>query len=61
MLVGKLKHELDKKGITIYRLSKLTSIKYELLRRVFTNERKLSADELLKIIDATEIDFEKLK
>ena len=55
-----LKAELESKGISIYRLSKLTGIKYELLRRVFQNERKLTADELLLVLRKTGIAFENM-
>ena len=50
MTVKKLKGVLDSKGISLYKLSRLTGIKYELLRRTFNEKRKLTADE----IDAVE-------
>ena len=56
-----LKKALETKGITVYKAAKLTGIKYELLRRVFCGERKLSADELLLILEKCEIDLEKVK
>lgn len=51
----KLNDILKEKNITIYKLSKLTGIKYELLRRVFARERKLSADEFVLILEKTGI------
>lgn len=51
----KLNDILREKNITIYKLSKLTGIKYELLRRVFARERKLSADEFVLILEKTGI------
>ena len=44
MLISKLKKEMQENDISIYKLSKLTGIKYELLRRVFVGQRKLSAE-----------------
>lgn len=61
MVVDKLRKELMKKSITYYKLSQMTNIKYELLRRVFNGNRKLSADELLLILDKTSISFEDIK
>lgn len=61
MLISKLKNELQKNGISIYRLSQLTGMKYELLRRVFIGKRKLSAEELLLILDKTNIEFGNIK
>lgn len=40
------------KGISIYQLSKLTGIRYELLRRSINENRVLSADELIAIAGA---------
>ena len=61
MVTEKLKKELKISGISIYQLSKLTQIRYELLRRVFHGTRKLSADEFLLILERTGIDFDKVK
>ncbi len=59
--IDRLKRELEEKGITIYKAAKLIGIKYELLRRVFCGERKLSADEFLLILEKCDIDFKKVK
>lgn len=61
MLISKLKKEMQENDISIYKLSKLTGIKYELLRRVFVGQRKLSAEELLLILDKTSIEFSNIK
>lgn len=61
MLISKLKKEMQENDISIYKLSKLTGIKYELLRRVFVGQRKLSAEELLLILDKTNIEFSNIK
>ena len=60
-MINKLKQELEEKGITVYKAAKLTGMKYELLRRVFCGERKLSADEFLLILEKCGINFEKMK
>ncbi len=57
----KLLRSMKQRGITIYQLSKDTDIKYELLRRVFCNKRKLSANELVLILEKTGISFEAIK
>lgn len=49
---------MEVKGITIYRLSKLTGIKYELLRRIFKGKRKLTAEEFVLICNKTNIKME---
>lgn len=56
-----LKKGLEVKGITVYKAAKMTGMKYELLRRAFCGERKLSADEFLRILEKCQIDFEKVK
>ena len=61
MVEIKLYARMKAEGITIYRLSKLTGIKYELLRRVFRGERKLTANELINILDKTKISFDEIK
>ncbi|MBQ7959775.1 MAG: helix-turn-helix transcriptional regulator [Clostridia bacterium] len=61
MVASKLKKLMEERKITIYRLSKITGIKYELLRRVFCGERKLLADELIIILDKMGIDFKSVK
>ncbi len=58
-VINNLKNELEAKGITMYKAAKLTGIKYELLRRVFRGERKLSADEFLLVLEKCEIDLKK--
>ena len=57
MIERALKQQLDKKGISTYKLAKETGIKYELLRRVFKGARKLTADELVEILLVTDIDI----
>lgn len=57
MIERALKQQLDKKGISMYKLAKETGIKYELLRRVFKGARKLTADELVEILLVTDIDI----
>lgn len=61
MVVDRLRKELDNRGITWYKLSQITNIRYELLRRVFNGKRKLSADELLIILEKTGIGFDDIK
>ena len=61
LLIDNLQKEMEIKHITIYRLSKLTDIRYELLRRVFRGERKLTAEEFILILDKTGIRLEDLK
>ncbi len=60
MVVQKLYNVMKEKKITMYRLSKLTGIKYELIRRLFCNQRMLSADEFVLILDKTGITFEEV-
>lgn len=57
----KLKKVLELKGISIYKLSQLTGVKYELLRRTFNESRKLTADELVLILNKTGIEFSEIK
>ena len=57
MIERALKQQLDKKGISMYKLAKETGIKYELLRRVFKGARKLAADEFVEILLVTGIDI----
>lgn len=61
MATEKLKRELQRLGISVYKLSKMTKIRYELLRRTFYEKRKLSADELILILEKTGIDFDAIK
>ena len=60
MVEEKLKLELEKSGTSIYRLSKLCGIKYELLRRSLNGKRRMSADELVLILKHTDISLEEL-
>lgn len=60
MIVDALKHEMEKRNLSIYRVSKLTGIKYELLRRVFSGKRKLSADEFILILDKCNITYDEI-
>ena len=57
MIEKALKQQLNKKGISTYKLAKESGIKYELLRRVFKGARKLAADELVEILLVTDIDI----
>jgi hypothetical protein len=57
---AKLKTALQKHHISIYRLSKLSGIRYELLRRSFNSQRKLSASEFIKILSCTGIQYEEV-
>ena len=59
-MLEKLKAALKRRGITVYRLSKITGIKYELLRRSLTEERKLTAAELVEILKAAGIGLEEI-
>lgn len=61
MIAENLKNAMDERGITIYRLSKMIGMKYELLRRVFSGERKLMAEELIEILDKTGISINEIK
>lgn len=61
MVAKKIKKEMEKKGITICSLSKELGMRYELLRRVFSGERKLTADEFLLILEKTGIRFEDVR
>lgn len=59
-MLEKLGAALKRRGITVYRLSKITGIKYELLRRSLAEERKLTAVELVEILKATGIGLEEI-
>lgn len=61
MVEVKLYARMKASGITIYRLAKLTGMRYELLRRVFCGERKLTANELVTILNMTGISFDEIK
>lgn len=61
MVAEKIKKEMGKRGISICWLSKELGMRYELLRRVFSGERKLAADEFLLILEKTGIKFEDIK
>lgn len=60
MIAEKLLNVMRNKGITIYAVSRLTGIRYELLRRAFRGKRRLTADELALILKQTDIKFEEL-
>ena len=60
MIVDALKHEMEKRNLSIYKVSKLTGITYELLRRVFSENRKLSADEFILILDKCNITYDEI-
>lgn len=61
MIVRRLKSVLESKGISLYKLSRLTGIKYELLRRTFNEKRKLTADEMILILERTGIDLKEIE
>ena len=56
----KIKEALKKHNISIYRVAKLTGIRYELLRRSLALQRTLSANELILILKCTDINYEDL-
>lgn len=60
MLEAKLKAILKERNISIYQLSKLSGIKYELLRRSLNSQRKLSATEFITILLSAGIKYEEV-
>lgn len=60
MVEEKLYEALKKRNITIYKLAKMIDMHYEALRRVFAFQRKLTANELVKILKCTGIDFKEI-
>ena len=60
MVKDNIKSKLKALGITLYELSQSTDIKCELLRRTFNGTRKLTADELVKILSVTGISYEEV-
>ena len=60
MIAERLLNVMQNKGITIYAISRLTGIRYELLRRAFRGKRRLTTDELALILKQTDIKFEEL-
>lgn len=60
-IVDIILEEVYKRKMTLYKLSKITGIKYELLRRVFVGGRKLVASELITIAEAIDFDLNLLK
>lgn len=60
MLEAKLKAILKERNISIYQLSKLSGIKYELLRRSLNSQRKLSAIEFITILLSAGIKYEEV-
>ena len=60
-IVDIILEEVYKRKMTLYKLSKITGIKYELLRRVFAGGRKLLASELITIAKAIDFDLNSLK
>lgn len=59
-MLERLRAALKRRGITVYRLSKITGIKYELLRRSLAEERKLTAAELVEVLKAAGIGLEEI-
>ena len=60
-MADKILRKMKEKGISIYRLAQMTGIKYELVRRIFRANRKMSAEELILILDKTGIAFDEIK
>ena len=60
-MADKILRKMKEKGISIYRLAQMTGIKYELVRRIFRANRKMSAEELVLILDKTGIAFDEIK
>ena len=58
MWLERLRSELNKRGISLYKAAELTGIRYELLRRSFNERRELRARELIAIIEVAEIRYE---
>lgn len=52
-----VKQSMKEQGVSVYKLSKMLGMRYEILRRVFVNKRILSADEFLRILDVLGMDF----
>lgn len=57
MIAEKIYKAMEQQGMTTYKLAQLIGMKYELLRRVFRGERKLTADELLLIMKYVDVDL----
>ena len=57
----KVKSVLERHHISMYRLSKITGIRYELIRRSLSFKRSLSANELVTILNCTNIPYEEVK
>lgn len=57
----KLKEEINSRGITYTFVSEKTGIPVDALSKVFLNQRRLLADEMLKICEATNIDLNVLR
>lgn len=60
-MIEKLRNALSNREISLYALSKRIGIEYELVRRMFCGKRKMTAEELILILDKTGIDFEEIK
>lgn len=54
----KLSKYLSRQGITISHVAKAANIQYELLRRSLNGDRVLTADELVAILQFTDITLE---
>ena len=57
----KLRDALQARGISIYRLHKMTGIRYELLRRSFSSKRDLRVGELILILEKSGIAFDQIQ
>ena len=60
MWLERLKQELAKRGISLYKVAELTEIRYELLRRSFNERRELRARELIAILEKTGVRYEEI-
>lgn len=60
VLIQRLKAAMAIRGITVYNLAKRIGLRYELMRRVFNGERKLTAVELLIILNAADLEIGEL-
>lgn len=54
----KLSKYLSRRGITISHVAKAANIQYELLRRSLNGDRVLTADDLVAILQCTDITLE---
>ena len=55
-----LRNELMNRGLTIEKTAELTGISYESLKECFDNDREMTANELIAIIEKVKIPIEKV-